>query len=181
MFFPWCGKGVIFLEHFYKKCYNGRMKKYKYSFPKSAFVIYLLIIAAAVVAIVFAALRLAGVGNFLSVYPAVDITSVVVFALFLVLLGLHLFASYYGFDGKDFVIKQLFSKKRIERDVIARFVLDEQSGVAALYYIDPQTPDALSYVMINLRSKDMDAFIVDLRAFKSDIVVLINPTDDGEE
>ena len=105
----------------------------------------------------------------------------IIFALFFVLLGLHLFASYYGFDGKTFVIKQLFSKKRIDRDTIAKFVFDEPTGVAALYYVDPQTPTVLSYVMVNIKEKDMNAFIVDLRAFKSDVVVEINPLDDTEE
>ena len=70
------------------------MKKYRYSFPKSAFFIYVMIVLASITAIVFAILRLAEVGNYASVYPALDIVSIVVFAVFVGMIGSNFFASY---------------------------------------------------------------------------------------
>ena len=157
------------------------MKKYRYSFPKSIFFIYALIVVAAIVAIVFASLRLAEVGNYISIYPAVDIASIVVFAIFLVLLGWHLFGSYYLLEGRTFTVVQLFSKKKVDRDAIAKLVIDEESGLAALYFIDPATPDVLSFVTINLKRKVLDAFSEDLRLFKTDIVIEINPVQKEEK
>ena len=157
------------------------MKKYRYSFPKSVFIIYAMIVVAAIAAIVFAALRLASVGKYVSVYPAMDIASIAVFAIFLVLLGLHLFFSYYAFDGRSFLVVQLFSKKRIDRDSIVKFVIDEESGLAALYFIDPATPDMVSFVTVNLKRESLDPFTEDLRRFKSDIVVDVNPTRKEEK
>ena len=157
------------------------MKKYRYSFPKSVFIIYAMIVVAAIAAIVFAALRLASVGKYFSVYPAMDIASIAVFAIFLVLLGLHLFFSYYAFDGRSFLVVQLFSKKRIDRDSIVKFVIDEESGLAALYFIDPATPDMVSFVTVNLKRESLDPFTEDLRLFKTDIVVDVNPTRKEEK
>ena len=147
------------------------MKKYRYSFPKAAVFIYALIVLASVTAIVFASLRLAGVGAFVSIYPAVDITSIVVFVVFVALLGWNLLTSYYAFTEDAFVVSQLFSKKKIARDAVCKFVLDEASGVAALYYFNSSAPDVLCYVTVNLRKSVMQSFIEDLRGFRPDVAV----------
>ena len=153
------------------------MKKYRYSFPKSAFVIYALIVLAAVVAIVFAALRLAGVGSYVTFYPALDIASICVFAVFIALIGWNLFGAYYAFAEEDFVVVQLFSKRKVAKNDIVKMVQDEASGLAALYFVDPAAPDVVSFVTINLKSKDMVRFTEDLRAFKPDIIIEINPAE----
>lgn len=157
------------------------MKKYRYSFPKSAFFIYVLIVLAAVTAIVFAALRLAGVGSFVTAFPALDVASIVVFVIFIALIGWNLFGAYYAFSEDSFIVVQLFSKKTVERDAIRKMVVDEESGVAALYFVVADAPDALCFVTINLKSKDLIRFTEDLRAFKSDVVIETNPMKkDGE-
>lgn len=151
------------------------MKKYRFSFPKSAFLIYALIILAAAVAIVFAILRLVGVGSYVSVYPAMDIVTIAAFALFLLLIGLNLFGSYYAFEERAFLMKQLFFRKRVERELLYKLVIDEASGFAALYYFSPASPEALSYVPVNIRRRDLDSFTEALRRFKSDILIEVNP------
>ena len=148
------------------------MKKFRYHFHSSAFVIYALIVLASITAIVFAALRLAGVGDLVSVYPAVDIASIVIFALFVALIGYYFFSVYYTFTADSFVVVQLFSRKAVARDALCKLTLDEASGLAALYYVDEEAdPDVLPFIAIDMRRKDLDAFIADLRAFKSDIVI----------
>ena len=149
------------------------MKKYRFCFPKSAFLIYALIILASIVSIVFSSLRLANVGKYASIHPAVDITTIVVFVIFVALIGYNLVASYYAFVGDTFVIAQLFSKKKIAREALCRFVLDEESSVAALYYLDPARPDVISYVTISLRKATMSSFVEELRAFRGDIAIEI--------
>ncbi len=157
------------------------MKKYRYSFPKSAFFIYVLIVVAAVTAIVFAALRLAGVGSFVTAFPALDVASICVFVIFIALIGWNLFGAYYAFSEDVFIVVQLFSKKRVERDAIRKLVVDEASGFAALYYVAAEAQGALCFVTINLKSRDLARFSEDLRAFKSDVVIETNPMEkDGE-
>ena len=157
------------------------MRKYRYSFPKSAFFVFALIVLASVTAIVFASLRLAGVGKYLSVYPALDVTTIVVFVIFTALIGCSLWTSYYAFTDEAFVAAQLFSRKKVSREALRKFVLDEASGVAALYFEDAAKPGALLYITINLRKAAMDSFIEDLRAFRSDIAVeVISPDKDKE-
>ena len=154
--------------------YNERMKKYRQRFPKTAFVVYCVMNVVSMVAIVFAALKLAGVGNFASYFPFVDITTIVIFVFFLVFTAILLFNSSYSFGERTFVIRHGFSKQVIDRDAIARFIYDEPSGAAALYYVNPLAPDAAMYVVVVIRKKDMDDFIADLRALKSDIVIEVN-------
>ena len=156
------------------------MKKYRFAFPKSAIFIYVLIVLASITAIVFASLRLAGVGKFVSVYPAIDITSIVVFVVFIALMGLNLLTAYYAFTEEAFVMAQLFSKKKVARASICKFVMDEASGVAALYYLDPSKPDVISYVTINLRKASIPSFVEELRAYRSDIAIEVVPSKDKE-
>lgn len=149
------------------------MKKYRFSFPKSAFVLFCMVILASVAGIVFAALRLAEVGGYLSLYPAIDIMSIVLFVLFVAFIAGNLFLSYYAFSSEEFIAVRLFSRKRVARDTICKFVLDEESSVAALYFVDPAAPETLSFVTLYLKKADVDRFIADLRAFRSDIAVEI--------
>lgn len=151
------------------------MKKYGLAFPKSAFVLFAMVIFASVAGIVFAALRLAEVGGYLSLYPAIDIMSIVLFVLFIAFIAGSLFFSYYTFSEEEFIGVRLFSRKRVARDSIRKFVLDEESSVAALYYVDPAAPDTLSFVTIHLKKADVDPFIADLRAFRSDVAVEVIP------
>ena len=156
------------------------MKKYRFAFPKSTYVIFALIAAAAVVAIVFASLRLAGAAGYEPLYPATDVVSIVAFSAFLVLVGWDLFGSYYAFGGESFVVAQLFSKKRIPRDLLCKLVIDEPSGLAVLYYADSVTPDALLYVVLRVGKKKIAPLAEDLRAFKSDLPVEYNlPPEEG--
>lgn len=157
------------------------MKKYRNAFPKSALFIYVLIVASSLAAIVFAILRLAEVGNYVSVYPALDIVSIVVFAIFIALIGFSLFGSYFAFGEEEFIVSQLFFKKRISRDALSQVILDEESLVAALYYRDPTKPDVLSYLTVILKKSSVDAFIEDVRAFRSDVAVNVIPVKKGGE
>ena len=158
------------------------MKKYRNAFPRSAFFIYVLIVASSLAAIVFAILRLAEVGSYVSVYPALDVVSIVVFTLFIALIGFNLFGSYFAFGEEEFVVSQLFFKKRIARDSLTQVILDEESLVAALYYSDPAKPDALSYLTVNLKKSYVDAFIEDVRVFRSDVAVNVIPVKkDGDK
>ena len=156
------------------------MKKYRYHFRSSAFVIYALIALASITAIIFAALRLAGVGGLISLYPAVDITSIVIFAIFILLIGYYFFSAYYALREDEFVVSQLFFKKTVKRDTIAKLTVDEASGLAALYYLDPAKPDVLPFVAIDMKRKDLDDFIAALRAFKTDVVIESIPVERGE-
>ena len=158
------------------------MKKYRFSYPKSAIVIYALIVLASITAIVFAILRLAEVGNYVSVYPALDIVSIVLFVLFVALIGSNFFVSYYAFEEDAFLAKQLFSKKRVLRDTLCKFVCDEASHVAALFYIDPATPDVVSYVTVSIKWSLLDGFIKDLKEFAPSLTVETIPVKkEGEE
>ena len=158
------------------------MKKFRYAFPKSAYLVFALIVAAAVIGIVFASLRLAEAAGYLSVYPAVDIATIVTFVLFLGLVCGDLFSAYYAFEEQSFLIARLFSKKRIPRDLVCKFVIDEASGLAALYFPSPEQPDAVAYVTVNLRRRDLEPFSEALRLFNPAVVIEINPIrKDGEE
>ena len=157
------------------------MKKYRFAFPKSTFVVFALIVAAAVVAIVFASLRLAEVGDFLSVYPATDIVTIVAFVAFLALVGWDLFGSYYAFDEQVFIAAQLFSRKKIACELFVKLVIDEESSLAVLYYCDAAVPDALLYVVVRIAKKNLESFVFDLRDFKSDIVVEYNLPDKDDK
>ena len=157
------------------------MKKYRISFPKSAFFLFGMVILAAIAGIVFAVLRLAGVGGYLSVYPAIDIMSIVLFVLLVAFIAGNLFFSFYAFSEEVFISVRLFSRKKVARDRICKFVLDEESSVAALYYVDPASPETLSFVTVFLKKADVDRFIADLRAFRSDIAVEIVPIKKDEK
>ena len=151
------------------------MKKYRFAFQKSAYVVFALIVVAAVVAIVFASLRLAGVGDFASAYPATDVVTIVAFAAFLALVGWDIFGSYYAFEEENILAAQLFSHKRIARESLAKVVVDDPSGLIVLYYADPSAPDALLYLTVNVKRDRVDAFLSDLRAFRSDLPVEHRP------
>ena len=157
------------------------MKKYRFAYPKSAYVIFALILAAGVISIIFSALRLGGVGKYASSMPALDIATIVAFVIFYFLIGYNLFGSYYAFEEHSVLAKQLFFRKRVERDVLVKFVIDEASGLAALYFFDPSSPETLSFMTVHVRRKEIAAFAEDLRAFKSDIVVAINPIQKDED
>ena len=159
------------------------MKKYRFAFQKSAFVIFALIVLSAVVAIVFASIRLAGVGAYVSAYPATDIVTIVAFAAFLVLIGFDLFDSYYAFTEETILARQLFSRKKIARDSLGKAVVDDPSGLIVLYYADPSAPDALLYLTVNVKRARVEEFLSDLRDFRPDLVVEHNPplaSEDGE-
>ena len=157
------------------------MKKYRFAFQKSAYVIFALIILSAVVAIVFASLRLAGVGDFMSAYPATDVVTIVAFAVFLGLIGWDLFASYYAFEEDSFLAAQLFSRKRIAREALAKVVVDDPTGLVVLYYADPSAPDALLYIAVNIKRALAEDFLSDLRAFRSDLPVEHSPAPSSGE
>lgn len=125
-------------------------------------------------AIVVSVLRLAGVGQMFSRFPFVDIANLVIFSVFLVLTGILLFGGTYRFDERSFVIRQAFAKIVIDRDRITRFLFDEASGIGALYYVNPLTPEMQPYVTVVLRSKDVDDFIDDLRSLRSDVTVEVH-------
>ena len=55
------------------------MKKFRYAFPISAYVVYALLLAVSAISVVLAALRLGEVGGLFSVYPVSDVLSIVVF------------------------------------------------------------------------------------------------------
>ena len=153
------------------------MKKFRYAYPKSAYVVYALIVAVTIVSIVFASLRLAEVGGFVSVIPATDIASIVIFALFFVALAILVFGTSYSFKGDFFVLDRFFVKKKISRDSILKYVSDGAAGIGALYYADPANPENVLYVVVSLHKKDRQAFPDALRAFNPDVVITTN----GEE
>ena len=157
------------------------MKKYRQKFTKGIFVIYCLVNVVSVAAIVFAAIKLAGVGNFTSYFPFVDIANIVIFTFFLVFTALLLFNSWYGFNERGVVVHRGFTKQVIDRDNIAKLIYDEVSGAAALYYGNPLTPEVKNYVVILIPKKNMDDFIADLRSLKSDVVVEVNPAPPSGE
>ena len=158
------------------------MKKYRQKFSKTTFVIYCVVNVVSVLAIVFAVLKLAEVGNFASYFPFVDITNIVIFTFFMTFTGVLFFNSWYGFGERSMVIRHGFTKQVIDRDVIAKFVYDEVTGIAALYYVDPLTPDTARYVVVLISKRNMDDFIADLRSLKSDVLIEVNsapPTVQG--
>jgi len=150
------------------------MKKFRYAFPISAYVIYGLLSVVAVFSIVIASLRLAEVGSLVSVYPASDIVSIVVFAVFLVLMSLISFGTCYRMDEKSFVSDHVLFRKKIEWARILRYVTDEASGVSALYYLDPASPDNVLFLVICLSKAQRQAFVDSLKSFKPDLLVESN-------
>ena len=150
------------------------MKKFRYAFPVSAYVIYGLLIAVSVFSIVFASLRLAEVGKLVSVYPASDIVSIVVFAVFLVLMSLITFGTCYRLNDKSLVCDHVLFRKKIEWDRILRYVTDEPSGVSALYYLDPASPDSVLFVVICLRQSQRQNFVDTLKSYKPDLPIESN-------
>ena len=150
------------------------MKTYRQKFSKTTFVVYCVMNVVSLAAIVFAVLKLAGVANFVSYFPFVDITTIAIFVFFLVFTGILLFRSSYGFTERSFVVRHGFSKQVIDRDAIARFIYDEASGAAALYFVNPLAPEAAMYVVVLIARKDMDDFIADLRSLKSDVIIEVN-------
>ncbi|MBP5404538.1 MAG: hypothetical protein J6Y74_01125 [Clostridia bacterium] len=150
------------------------MKKFRYAYPKSAYVVYALVNAVSIVSIVFASLRLAGVGGFISVIPATDILSIVLFALFFVALAILVFGTSYSFKGDDLVLDRFFVKKKISRENILRYVSDDAAGIGALYYADPATPEKVLYIVVSIHKKDRQAFVDALREFKPDVVIMAN-------
>ena len=157
------------------------MKRYRQKFSKTAFVVYCIMNVFVLAAIIFAALKLAGVGNLVSYFPFVDITTIAIFTFFLCFTGVLLFNSSYSFGERSLIIRHGFSKQVIDRDVIARFIFDEASGAAALYYVNPLAPEAALYVVVLLRKKDVEDFIADLRTLKSDVIIEINPIRPSDE
>ena len=153
------------------------MKKFRYAYPKSAYVVYALIIAVTIVSIVFASLRLAEVGGFFSVIPATDIVTIVIFALFFVALAILVFGTTYSFKGDSLVLDRFFVKKKIPRENILRYVSDDAAGIGALYYADSALPENVLYVVVSLHKKDRQAFVDALRDFKPDVIITTN----GEE
>ena len=157
------------------------MKKYRFCFSKPAYVVVGLIFAAAIVSIVFAALRLAGTGDYLSVYPAVDIITIVEFSILPIFMLFFLLRSHYAFEEDCFTVFKVLSKRRIPRDSLCKFVIDEATKFAVLYFFADESCETLAYVTVNLRKKDLDSFTETLRAFKSDILIEINPVDKSED
>ena len=151
------------------------MKKYRQVFPKSAFIFYGAVNLVSIAAIVFSALKLAGVGELVSYFLFVDITTIAIFVFFMALTAILLFRAYYGFEEGRFVVCRGFSRAAVEADRLAKFIYDEPSGVGALYYVDPLTPTAAHYLVINVRRAVIDDFIEDLRRLKSDVVIEFNP------
>lgn len=150
------------------------MKKFRYSFPISAYVIYALLMAVSAFSIIFASLRLAEVGKLVSVYPASDIVSIVVFAVFLVLMTLISFGTCYRLNDQAFVSDHVLFKKKIEWDRVLRYVIDEASGVSALYYLDPAVPDNVLFIVICIKASERQSFVDALKSFKPDLLIETN-------
>lgn len=151
------------------------MKKYRQFFPKSAFIVYFVVNVVSLAAIVFSSLKLADVGSLTSYYPVFDIVTIAVFVVFMILTALLLFRSYYAFGEEKFLLCRGLFTTALERDSLVKFVYDEASGVAALYFADPQSPNAARYVVVNLRKKDVTDFTDELRRFAAHVVVEYNP------
>jgi len=150
------------------------MKKFRYAFPISAYVIYALLMVVSVLSIVLASLRLAEVGNFVSVYPATDIVSIVLFSVFFILMAIIVFGTSYRFTEKELVLERIFFRKKIDRDHILKCVTDESAGLSALYYIDPIDPENLLFVVICLPRSKKNAFFEALRTLKPEIILESN-------
>ena len=157
------------------------MKKYRQKFSKTTFVVYIVINLVGLAAIVFSALKLAEVGKFVSYFPFVDITTMAIFVFFLAFTGILLFNAYYRFEEDKIVIRRGFEKQTVARDSITKFVYDEASGAAALYFVDPAKPDALLYVAVLIGKSKLDDFIADLRALKYDVIIEVNPVRPSDE
>lgn len=156
------------------------MKKFRYAFPISAYVVYALLLAVSAISVVLAALRLGEVGGLFSVYPVSDVLSIVVFSIaFIAVLGLMLFSNY-SFCGDEFVVTRVFLKKRVERKNIVKLVTDEESGVSALYYYGTQPgEETVSFLVVSVGKSKRAAFESALKEFKRDIVIESNPKDNG--
>ncbi len=150
------------------------MKKFRFVFPKSAYALAGLICLSAIAGIVFSSLRFAEVGGFFSVLPALDVLTIVIFSVFLSALGWTLFGSYYAFTEEYFVVARLFFRHRIERESIVKMVIDEPSGVAAVYYLLHGTTESVVFVTVNLRCRDLDPFAEAFRAFRPEVPVEYN-------
>lgn len=157
------------------------MKKYRQKFSKTTFVVYIVINIVGLAAIVFSALKLAGVGNLDSYFPFVDITTMAIFVFFLVFTGVLLFNAYYLFEQDKLVVRRGFEKQSVEGASITKFVYDEASGAAAVYFVDPAKQDALLYVAVIINKNEMDDFIDDLRLLKSDVIIEVNPVRPSDE
>ena len=148
------------------------MKKFRYTFPVSAYVVYALLLLLSALSVVFASLRLGEVGGMFSVYPVSDVISIVVFSsAFAAVLSLMLF-SYYAFTEDSFVATKLFFKKRVKKENVIKLVTDEESGVSALYYYGSAPgEETVSFLVICVSRKNREAFVSALKEFKRDIVI----------
>ncbi len=157
------------------------MKKFRYAFPISAYVVYALLFIVSVVSIVFAALRLGEVGGMFSVYPISDVLSIVFFSIAIVAELWIMFFSNYVFCDDTFVMTRLFFKKRIKREDVIKLVTDEDSGISALYYCGSKPGEqTVSFLIVSIAKKNREAFESALRAFKRDIVIESNSKEKEE-
>ncbi|GEM_PF-2599345 len=152
------------------------MKKFRYAFPISAYVVYALLLAVSVLSVVFAALRLGNAGGFISVYPVTDALTIALFSLcFLTILFLVCFSNY-TFSENEISVSRLFFKKRVRKENLIKLVTDEESGVSALYYYGTERGEqTVSFLIVCVPKKQRDAFVSALRDFKRDIVIESNP------
>ena len=158
------------------------MKKFRYVFPISAYVLFGLLLAISAVSVVLASLRLGNAGGFFSVYPVTDVISIVVFSIAFASVLCSAFVSSYAFCGDAFVFTRLFSKKRINKKDLIKLVTDEASGVSALYYYGVEPGDKqVSFIVISIGRKNREPFESALREFKRDIVMEITSSDRADD
>ena len=152
------------------------MKKFRYAFPISAYVIYGLLLCVSLFSVIIAAFRLGEVGGLFSVFPVSDILSIVVFSLAFVSILWLIFFSNYVFSNDSFEVTRLFYKKRIRKADLIKLVTDKESGVSALYYYGAKEGEAsISFIVISISKKKRADFEEALRSFKSDIILETRP------
>ena len=157
------------------------MKKFRYAFPVSAYVVFGLLMLVSAASVVLAALRLGNVGGMFSVYPVSDVLNVVIFSLAFIAVAWLAFFSSYSFSGDSFVVNRLFFKQRVKREDLIKLVTDEESGLSALYRLGSKPGEkTVSFIVVSVFERDRAAFENALKEFKKDVVIEYNAKDGAD-
>ena len=150
--------------------YDMQTKRFRHAFPISAYIIYALVIAVSVLSIVLASLRLSGTAGFLSVYPALDILSIVLFGAFSVFMAFIMFGTGYSVSAEQVRAGSLFFRKKAPRESLLKYVFDAQAKIGAIYYRVPDD-DGIVYIVVTLRPSDREPFEAALRECFPDLLI----------
>ena len=141
--------------------YNRTMEKRKrfaYKFAVVNYVLMGVMIAGFVGYLIYTVLKLAGVGALKSYYPAFDIIMLVLMALLTGYIALLIFHSGYTVDAKGVDVWHLKHIK-IPMDKVLLMRYEMSTKMTVLYYADPDQPEGVGYVVVNVFEKDRQEFV----------------------